>query len=141
MSAMAITHVQVVSIPVSDQSRALAFYRDVLGFSVLADRRFAPDMRWVMVAPRGGQTSFTLVDWFPSMPAGSLQGTVLETDDLEGDAAALAAAGVEISPLQDAPWGRFATFADPDGNGIVLQASVAGAPDVEVGDGSSGTAG
>ena len=28
--------------------------------------------------------------------------------------------------VQDAPWGRFVTLADPDGNGLVLQATAAG---------------
>lgn len=125
---MAIRHVQVVSVPVSDQDRAKEFYVDVLGFTLLADRQFAPDMRWVMVAPPGGQTSLTLVTWFPSMLPGSLQGTVLESDDLERDIEALTGKGVEVSEPQDAPWGRFVTFADPDGNGIVLQASAPNAP-------------
>ncbi|MCL2516200.1 MAG: VOC family protein [Microbacteriaceae bacterium] len=136
---MAITHLQVVSIPVSDQDRSLAFYRDVLGFTVLADQQFTPEMRWVMLTPPGARTAITLVDWFPSMPAGSLKGTVLETDDLDADAAALGAKGVDVSPVQSAPWGRFVTFDDPDGNGIVLQASMPGAPDVDV-SGWGGTA-
>ncbi|AYG02781.1 VOC family protein [Gryllotalpicola protaetiae] len=120
---MAIRQVQVVSIPVSDQDEAKDFYTNVLGFTLLADRQFTPEMRWVMVAPPAAQTALTLVTWFPSMPPGSLQGTVLETDDLEGDRAALIGKGIAVSELQDAPWGRFATLADPDGNGIVLQAS------------------
>ena len=129
---MAIRHIQVVSVPVSDQDRAREFYVDILGFTLLADRQFTPDMRWVMVAPPGGHTALTLVTWFPSMPPGSLKGTVLESDDLEADAAALAAKGVTASEIQDAPWGRFVTFDDPDGNGIVLQASAANAPDADV---------
>jgi len=123
---MAITHVQIVSVPVSDQDRAREFYVDVLGFALLADQQFSPDMRWVAVAPPGGRTALTLVTWFPTMLPGSLQGTVLETDDLEGDIAARTEKGVTLSELQQAPWGRFVTLADPDGNGIVLQAS---APD------------
>lgn len=129
---MAIRHIQVVSIPVSDQDRAKEFYVDVLGFALLADRQFTPDMRWVMVAPPGAQTSFTLVTWFPTMLPGSLKGTVLETDDLEGDIEALSSRGVELSELQEAPWGRFVTFDDPDGNGIVLQASAMNAPGADV---------
>jgi catechol 2,3-dioxygenase-like lactoylglutathione lyase family enzyme len=124
---MAIRNVQIVSVPVSDQDRAREFYVDVLGFRLLADQQFSPDMRWVAVAPPGGQTALTLVTWFPTMLPGSLQGTVLETDDLEGDIAALTEKGVTLSELQEAPWGRFVTLADPDGNGIVLQASSPGA--------------
>jgi catechol 2,3-dioxygenase-like lactoylglutathione lyase family enzyme len=129
---MAIRHVQVVSVPVSDQDRAKEFYVDVLGFALLADQQFTPDMRWVMVAPPGSQTALTLVTWFPSMLPGSLQGMVLETDDLERDIELLTDHGVTVSELEEAPWGRFVTLADPDGNGIVLQASVANAPDADV---------
>jgi catechol 2,3-dioxygenase-like lactoylglutathione lyase family enzyme len=129
---MSIRHVQVVSVPVSDQDRSLEFYVDVLGFTLLVDRRFSTDMRWVMVAPPGAQTALTLVTWFPSMLPGSLQGTVLESDDLERDVDVLVGKGVAVSEVQDAPWGRFVTLADPDGNGIVLQASAPGAADVDV---------
>jgi catechol 2,3-dioxygenase-like lactoylglutathione lyase family enzyme len=119
---MAITHLQLISLPVADQDRARQFYVDVLGFDLVRDNPMGPDMRWVQVAPKGGQTSITLVTWFPTMPPGSVKGTVLETDDLDGDVAALTARGVRFDGgIQDQPWGRFATFDDPDGNGIVLQ--------------------
>jgi predicted enzyme related to lactoylglutathione lyase len=86
-----------------------------------------PDQRWIQVRPKGGQTSITLVDWFETMPAGSLKGLVIETDDLPGDIAALGARGVTIDEeIQDASWGRFVTFHDPDGNGLILQATAAG---------------
>jgi catechol 2,3-dioxygenase-like lactoylglutathione lyase family enzyme len=123
---MAITHVQLLSVPVSDQDRARDFYVDVLGFELAMDTQLGPDMRWVLVKPPGGETAVTLVTWFPTMPAGSLRGTVLETDDLEGDVERLADLGVDFRDgIEDAPWGRFVQFSDPDGNGIVLQASTA----------------
>ena len=78
-------------------------------------------MRWVQVRPVGAATSLTLVTWFPSMPAGTLKGTVLETDALESDVAALRDRGVPVSDIEVAPWDPFVTFDDPDGNGIVLQ--------------------
>lgn len=127
---MAITHVQVISVPVSDQDRAAAFYVDTLGLTLLADQQLAPDMRWVMVAPPSGAT-LTLVTWFPTMPPGSLKGLVLETDNLEGDLVTLGGKGVTVSDVQSAPWGRFVTFDDPDGNGIVLQASAPNAPQAD----------
>jgi predicted enzyme related to lactoylglutathione lyase len=121
-----ITQVQLFSIPVSDQDRAKSFYVDTLGFDLIADAQMGPDMRWVQVAPRGAATTLTLVNWFPSMPAGSLKGLVLETDSLEEDVAALQGRGVDIpGGIEDAPWGRYVQFADPDGNGLILQASVA----------------
>jgi catechol 2,3-dioxygenase-like lactoylglutathione lyase family enzyme len=121
---MAITNVQLFSIPVSDQDRARDFYVDILGFQLVMDTQLGPDMRWVLVKPPGAQSAVTLVTWFPSMPAGSLNGTVLETDDLDRDAERLAGLGVQIpNGIEDAPWGRFVQFDDPDGNGIVLQAT------------------
>ncbi len=118
---MAITHVQLLSLPVADQDRARDFYVDVLGFDLVRDNPMGPDSRWVQVAPKGGQTSITLVTWFPTMPPGSAKGLVVETDDLAGDVAELKAKGVQIEDIQQQPWARFVTFDDPDGNGIVLQ--------------------
>ena len=125
---MAITQFQLFSLPVTDQDRARDFYVDVLGFELVSDTMMGPDQRWVQVRPKGGQTSVTLVTWFATMPPGSVKGTVVETDDLEGDMAALRSRGVDIPEgVQDVPWGRFVTFDDPDGNGIVLQATATGA--------------
>jgi catechol 2,3-dioxygenase-like lactoylglutathione lyase family enzyme len=124
---MAITHIQLFSLPVSDQDRARDFYVDTLGFELVADTAMGPDMRWVQVQPPGSQASITLVTWFPTMPPGAVKGTVLETDDLDADVTALRARGVSIEAVQEAPWGRFVTFDDPDGNGLVLQASAAAA--------------
>jgi len=110
---MAITHVQLLSLPVTDQDRARDFYVDTLGFELVADTAMGPDMRWVQVRPPGSQASITLVTWFPTMPAGAVKGTVLETDDLDADVTALRARGVGIEGgIQDAPWGRFVTFDD-----------------------------
>ena len=121
---MAITHINVISLPVTDQDRTRDFYVDKLGFELVADTAMGPGTRWVQVRPRHGQASITLVNWFDTMPAGSVKGTVLETSDLDGDVAELQARGVTIDGgIQQAPWGRFVTFDDPDGNGLILQAS------------------
>jgi catechol 2,3-dioxygenase-like lactoylglutathione lyase family enzyme len=122
---MTVTHVQLVSVPVSDQDRARDFYVDVLGFDLVRDNPMGPGGRWVQVAPKGAATALTLVTWFPTMPPGSLKGLVLETDDLDADVARLRERGVVFADggIQTAPWGRYATFDDPDGNGIVLQAT------------------
>jgi catechol 2,3-dioxygenase-like lactoylglutathione lyase family enzyme len=124
MVAMAITRIQLFSLPVTDQDRAKAFYVDKLGFELVADTAMGPDQRWVQVRPAGGDTSITLVTWFGTMPPGSAKGTVVESDDLDADVAAIRSRGVDIADgIQEAPWGRFVTFDDPDGNGIVLQAT------------------
>lgn len=119
---MSITKVQVVSVPVSDPDRAKDFYVNVLGMELLQDMKMDESMRWVQVSPKGSDASITLVTWFPSMPAGSLKGLVLETHDMEATVAEIAARGFAIeSEIDEQAWGRFVTFDDPDGNGIVLR--------------------
>ena len=121
---MALTNLEVISVPVSDQDRAKSFYAGTLGFSVEMDSSFgdAP-LRWVMLRPPGSGTAITLVTWFDTMPPGSLKGSVLGCDDLEKTLAELTARGVTFAEddIQEAPWGRWKTFDDPDGNGWVLQ--------------------
>ncbi len=116
-----ITHIQVVSVPVSDQEQAKAFYLDTLGFELRADTSWGDGMRWVEVAPKGATTSLTLVTWFESMPPGSLSGLVFATDDVRATYDELVTKGVAFDgPPVEQPWGMQAVFRDPDGNGFVL---------------------
>ena len=110
----------IVSVPVTDQERAKAFYRDVLGFQVTREADRSPGQRWVQMKPPSGPTSISLVTWFEAMPPGSAQGLVLDTSDIEFAHGKLKSRGLAIGAIEDASWGRFATFRDPDGNGRVL---------------------
>jgi catechol 2,3-dioxygenase-like lactoylglutathione lyase family enzyme len=124
-----IAAVHLFSLPVVDQDRAKASSVDVLGFEPVHDGSKGPGMRWVRVRPPGAATSITLVNWFETMAPGGTKGTVFETDDLEGDVARLRSPGVDPSgEIETAPWGRFVTFDDPDGNGLVLQETAAQEP-------------
>ena len=62
-------------------------------------------------------------DLVRTMPAGSLKGSVLTCDDLEKTVAELAGRGVTFNEddIQEAPWGRWKTCDDPDGNGWIVQ--------------------
>lgn len=122
---MHLSHIDIISIPVSDPAASLAFYRDVLGFRVLRDDDFGHG-RWLQLGLPDAQTSITLVTWFEAMPAGSAHGMVLSTADLDADHEHLVRQGVEVGDIDAAPWGRSATFADPDGNRWVLQAAPGG---------------
>ncbi|SFN89787.1 MULTISPECIES: VOC family protein [Actinomadura] len=118
---MNITHVRSLTVPVSDQDAAKDFYAGTLGFEVVADQAAGP-IRWLQLAPEGADTTVVLANHLPGVPAGSVQGLILETSDLDSDCARLRSAGVDVDGPQDLPWGRQATVTDPDGNGIVLAA-------------------
>ena len=120
---MAIQRLAIVSVPVSDQDRAKRFYIDVLGFVEGRDSPFRENARWIEVKPtKESALTITLVTWFPSMPPGSLRGLVLLADDLDATYEMLRHRGLSSgTEIQEAPWGRYATFSDPDGNGWVVQ--------------------
>ncbi len=122
---MALTNLEVISVPVSNPERAKRFYVGALGFTVEIDSQFGGGMRWIMLRPPGSSTSITLVTWFETMPAGSLKGSVLGCDDLEQTLAELADRGVAFleDEIEEAPWGRWKTCTDPDGNSWIVQQS------------------
>ncbi len=115
--------VDIVSVPVADQDRSQAFYTGVLGFALREAEALGDGRRWVELVPPAGGASITLVTWFgDSMPPGCLRGLVLGTDDAHAAFAELRSRGVEFleDEVQDAPWGQWASFEDPDGNGWIL---------------------
>lgn len=116
---MNISQIRTITVLVSDQDRAKAFYTDTLGFEVRGDLAMG-DSRWLEVVPKSGGSAIVLHTPFPGMTAGSSQGVILDTTDLDADVVALRADGVVVDGPTDLPWGRQATFADPDGNGYVL---------------------
>jgi catechol 2,3-dioxygenase-like lactoylglutathione lyase family enzyme len=118
---MAISSFEIVSVPVADQERAKIFYRDVLGFDLLRDEPMGPTGRWIQLAPPGCSTTIALVTWFETMRPGGLQGVMLNSTDIDRDHQDLNAKGLELTKIDQQPWGRFAMFKDPDGNGWILR--------------------
>jgi len=115
---MAIRHLSVVSLPVADQDRSIAFFK-YLGFEVVRDAPMGSN-RWVQIAPPGAQTTITLVTWFEKMPPGGVQGLVLNTSDVQATRSDLTSKGVSVTEIQNGSWGRYCTLKDPDGNGLVI---------------------
>jgi catechol 2,3-dioxygenase-like lactoylglutathione lyase family enzyme len=107
-----------VMITVADQTRALAFYADVLGFEVRADFPFGTD-RWIEVAIPGTETAITLNGPDFGETPGGTTGLSFETRDIDALHRHLVAAGVDVDPAVQRLGGpvppRF-TFRDPDGN-------------------------
>jgi catechol 2,3-dioxygenase-like lactoylglutathione lyase family enzyme len=118
---MAIISFEIVSVPVSDQERAKVFYRDTLGFDLLRDEPMGPTGRWIQLAPKGCSTTIALVTWFDSMRPGGLQGVMLNSTNIDRDHQELSAKGLQLGKIDQQPWGRFAMFNDPDGNGWILR--------------------
>jgi predicted enzyme related to lactoylglutathione lyase len=121
---------------VDDHDKALAFYRDALGFEVRNDVSYG-GMRWVTVGPRS-QPDVNIVLEPPAadpgispadraaiselLAKGLLRGLNFSTPDLEGTFDRVQATGADVvqEPM-DMPYGtRECAFRDPAGNLIRL---------------------
>jgi predicted enzyme related to lactoylglutathione lyase len=116
---------EVVVLPVSDIDRAVAFYRDQVGFDLDHDTR-TEHMHVVQLTPRGSGCSVVIGD-LPSqnqMPPGSMRSLQLVVADAQAAREELLSRGVEASELQsfgDQDGSTFFGFADPDGNTWAVQ--------------------
>lgn len=135
---------EAVVIPVSDVDRAKAFYTN-LGWREDADFAFDNGFRVVQFTPPGSPASVQFGTNLTHAAPGSATGLYLVVDDIEGAHEALRATGAEVSEVfhpelpgaqfqpdgaggrvegrapESASYSSFVTFADPDGNGWLVQ--------------------
>ena len=117
-----------IALVVRDYDEAIAWYTDVLGFTVVADQ-YQPeqDKRWVLVAPPGtGEGAATLLlarattpeqEAFIGNQAGGRIFLFLATDDFWRDYEAYRARGVTfVRQPKQPPYGIVAVFEDLYGN-------------------------
>lgn len=129
-----ITHVNLLTLFVTDQDEAKAFYVDKLGFVEGVDIAVGGGFRWVTIR-HADHPELEVVLSVPGPPMdgrvadairaalanGSMGGFGLATDDCHGDYARLRAAGVEfIQPPADQPYGVEAVMRDNSGNWLAL---------------------
>lgn len=113
---------ELIQVPVSDIDRAKAFYVEKVGFNADHDHRVTDELRFLQLTPPGSACSIALTSGAHQMKPGSLEGLQMVVDDAEASRRELAERGVQVSDVQEFPWGTFVFFKDPDGNGWALQA-------------------
>jgi catechol 2,3-dioxygenase-like lactoylglutathione lyase family enzyme len=130
---------EVVVLPVSDVDRARDFYAG-LGWRLDADIAPSDDFRIVQLTPPGSECSIQFGIGVTSAAPGSVQSLYLAVADIEAARAELIARGAQVSESfhegkpggrfnesgraagpSPNPYGTFASFNDPDGNGWLLQ--------------------
>ncbi|WP_328525526.1 VOC family protein [Kribbella sp. NBC_00359] len=112
---------ELVSVPVSDVDRAKAFYTDKVGFVADHDHRVTDELRFVQLTPPGSACSIAIGSGMDQAEPGSVRGLQIVVPDVAAARDELLARDVEVSDLQEFPWGLFAFFQDPDGNSWALQ--------------------
>ena len=118
-------HLANVALIVSDYDEAIAWYTQVLGFTLLQDSDLGDGKRWVRVAPPGATGTALLLAHATTEAqrtrigdqVGGRVGFFLHTDDFARDYAAMVERGVRFAedPRQEA-YGTVAVFVDLYGN-------------------------
>jgi catechol 2,3-dioxygenase-like lactoylglutathione lyase family enzyme len=134
---------EVVVIPVADVDRAKEFYGS-LGWRLDADVARGDNFRLVQFTPPGSGCSIQVGTGLTSAAPGSAQDLYLTVSDIGAARADVVARGVEASEVfhegapggrfhdgtdgrvsgpapEDASYGSFASFSDPDGNSWLFQ--------------------
>lgn len=113
--------VKFVSIPVTDQDRALKFYTETLGFRLVTDQPFSPEQRWIELGIPGAETRLVLFRFGEELKPGGQMNVSFWTDDVEGTFRELKSKGVNfLKEPKKEDWGTAAIFTDVDGNRFVL---------------------
>ncbi len=112
---------ELVAVPVSDVDRAKSFYVEQAGFNPDHDHTVSEDMRFVQLTPPGSACSIAIGQGITDAAPGSVVGLQLVVSDIHQARNDLAGRGVEVSDVQEFPWGAFVFFADPDGNRWAVQ--------------------
>ena len=113
--------IELVAVPVSDVDRAKAFYTEKAGFNADHDHAVSDEIRFVQLTPPGSACSIALGKGILDTAPGSAQGLQIVVADIQAARAELLERGVEVTEVQEFPWGSFVFFKDPDGNGWAVQ--------------------
>jgi catechol 2,3-dioxygenase-like lactoylglutathione lyase family enzyme len=111
---------ELVTIPVTDVDRAKAFYVEQAGFHADHDHAVSDELRFVQLTPPGSACSIAVGTGLTTSPPGSAQAQLVVADARAAHDE-LAARGVDVTEVQELPWGSFVFFADPDGNRWAVQ--------------------
>ncbi len=114
-----IRNIKFVNIPVADQTRALLFYTEKLGFKIATDQEMGPGgQRWIELKIPGAETAVSL---FTPTGHEDRVGTFVplsfSSDDVEKTYEEMKSRGVKFSaPPKKEPWGTSVIFEDSEGN-------------------------
>ncbi len=116
---------ELVPVPVSDVDRAKQFYVDKVGFIEDVDVQPVEGMRIVQLTAPGSACSIVIstgLEHLSDMAPGTIRGLHLVVDDIDHARAELLSRGVAVADINEVGGGvKYAAFADPDGNSMVLQ--------------------
>lgn len=115
--------IATVAVYVENQTEALRFWTEKVGLSVMRSHPIGLDQSWIELRADGPGSCLALYprsmmqDWAQRKPS-----VVFECDDVEHKYEELVSRGVTFTqPPKEMPWGKFAIFADTEGNWFGLR--------------------
>ena len=116
-------HVKLSGLPVTNQDRAVAFYRDVIGLNLTTDQQYGSGWRWIEFEIPGSPTR-VLFERRAGEEPGEQPSINIVVEDVDAAYGVLIARGVvfDQEPI-DAPWApgeRYALLRDSEGNLILI---------------------
>jgi len=117
-----IKKIKFISIPITDQNRALDFYTEKLGFTIITDQPFDEKQRWIELRVPKAETRVVLFTAEgEEKRVGTMMNMSYECDDIDKTYEELKARGVEFEGAPEKqPWGTYAIFKDSEGNRFVI---------------------
>ena len=117
-----IKQIKFISIPVAEQNRALDFYTDKLGFTIITDQPFDEKQRWIELRiPKADTRVVLFTPPGQEERVGSFMNLSFACDDIDQSYEELKGRGVDFEgPPEKRPWGTYAKFKDSEGNQFVL---------------------
>jgi predicted enzyme related to lactoylglutathione lyase len=120
--SLVISKIKFLGIPVADQDRALRFYTEKLGFTVVGDVPFDEKQRWITLTIPGAETNIILFT-YPDQEdrIGTFVNMAFQDSDIQKTYEDLSAKGIEfVKPPTPQAWGSYALFKDSEGNTLCL---------------------
>ena len=113
--------IELIFVSVTDIDRARDFYASI-GFHVDYDQSPYEGTRFVQLTPPGSACSIAIGTGLGAdLEPGRQNPIQVVVPDADAALAQLREAGAEADGVDEQSWGRFVTFADPDGNRWTLQ--------------------
>lgn len=106
---------ELIAVPVTNVDRARDFYVKC-GFSLDNDTVVNENLRFVQLTPPGSACSICIGKGLTKLEPGSLDMIQVVVDSAQGAYDDLKTRGIDATPVEEMPWGKFVYFKDLDGN-------------------------
>ncbi|SRR5258708_39899878 len=106
---------ELIGVPVTDVDRAKEFYAKA-GFNADHDVVVNENLRFVQLTPAGSACSICIGKGLTEVEPGSLDMLQVVVESAQAAHDELKECGIDVTDVEELPWGKFVYFHDPDGN-------------------------